>query len=361
MKKSIIALGAENKNTFTAVSDKGLYTSDPVDQLNHLSGINEFEKSIRTYIRENNISPDYIACDFHPEYSTTNLAKKLSSEADKTMLVQVQHHFAHIVSCMFDNDIDEKVIGVSFDGTGYGMDGNLWGGEFLLATRKSFYRLNHIRYAYQPGGDIAARQGWRMAISYLFQAFGDEFLDLDIPLFSGMNLKDIAIVKNMINKNINSPLTSSAGRLFDAVSAILDICRESSFEAEAAILLEKEAAQSVYDDYYTYLITPHYIDFSASIREMVEDIYDGEERAVISSKFHNTLGEAIVDMCMRVHSSIGVDKVVISGGCFQNKFLMDYLKRRFKETKLTLYTHSRFSTTDIGISVGQAAVCENIR
>jgi len=360
MKKNIIALGAESKNTFTVFSDKGLYTSDPVDQLNHLSGINEFEKSVRTYIKENNVSPDYIACDFHPEYSTTNLAKKLSSETEKSRLVQVQHHFAHIASCMFDNDIDEKVIGVSFDGTGYGMDGNLWGGEFLLATRKSFYRLNHIRYAAQPGGDVAARQGWRMAISYLFQAFGDELYDLDIPLFLGMKRNNMEIISNMIKKNINSPLTSSAGRLFDAVAAILGICRESAFEAEAAILLEKEAAKGV-DDYYTYMITSHHIDFSIAIREMVDDIHDGEDISVISSKFHNTLGEAIVDMCMRAYSAIGVDKVVISGGCFQNKFLMDYLKKRFKETKLKLYTHNRFSTTDIGISVGQAAVCENIR
>ncbi len=360
MKKNIIALGAESKNTFTVFSDKGLYISDPVNQLNHLAGINEFEDSVRTYIRENNVSPDYIACDFHPEYSTTNLAKKLSNEAEKIRLVQVQHHFAHIASCMYDNDIDEKVIGVSFDGTGYGMDGNLWGGEFLLATRKSFYRLNHIRYAPQPGGDIAAKQGWRMAISYLMQAFGDEFFDLGLPLFLGMNRRNMEIVSNMIKKNINSPLTSSAGRLFDAVSAILGICRESTFEAEAAILLEKEAAKSVCD-YYTYMITPHDIDFSPVIRELVDDLYDGEDISVISAKFHNTLGEAIVDMCMRTYSAIGVDKVVISGGCFQNKFLLDYLKKRFNETKLKLYTHSKFSTTDIGISVGQAAVCANIR
>ena len=360
MKKNIIALGAESKNTFTVFSDKGLYISDPVNQLNHLAGINEFENSVRTYIKENNVSPDYIACDFHPEYSTTNLAKKLSSEGENARLVQVQHHFAHIASCMFDNNIDEKVIGVSFDGTGYGMDGNLWGGEFLLATRKSFYRLNHIRYAPQPGGDVAAKQGWRMAISYLIQAFGDEFLDLDLPLFLGMSRGNIEIISNMIKRNVNSPLTSSAGRLFDAVSAMLGICRESTFEAEAAILLEKSAAKSVYD-YYTYKITSHHIDFSSTIREIVDDIYDGEDVSVISAKFHNTLGEAIVDMCMRAYSAIGVDKVVISGGCFQNKFLLDYLKKRFKETKLKLYTHSKFSTTDIGISVGQATVCENIR
>ena len=359
MKKHIIALGAENKNTFSGISEKGLFVSKPVEDLQSIDNINNFEESIKTFMKDNLIKPDYIACDFHPEYTTTHLAKKLHSQEIDSKLIQVQHHFAHIVSCMYDNDIDEKVIGISFDGTGYGTDGNIWGAEFMLTTRKAFYRLNHLKYVAQPGGDIATRQGWRMAVSYLMQAFGDDFKELDLPIFETISEKEINITSQMIKKSINSPFTSSAGRLFDAISSILGICNVSEFEAEAAMLLEKEIAVDV-KDYYSYKITPYDIDLSVMIREIVDDVEYGEEISLISSKFHNTLGEIIFDMSMRIHSTLGIDKVLISGGCFQNKYLRDYLIKRFKESKLMLYTHNKYSTTDLGISVGQAAVCDSI-
>jgi len=361
MKKNIIALGAENKNTFSGMSKDGLYVSNPVDDLRSLENINFFEDSIRTFIKENSIKPDFIACDAHPDYSTTRLAMKFHEESDGSELIKIQHHFAHVVSCMYDNNIDRKCIGVSFDGTGYGIDGNAWGSEFMLATRKSYYRLNHFKYLPQPGADIAARQGWRMAISYLIDAFGDEYRELDLPIFDAINQKDIDIVDKMIENDINCPLTSSAGRLFDAVSSILGICSASSFEAEAAMLLEKEALKAKeVEESYVYKVTPYEIDLSPTITQIVDDFIYGEDISVISAKFHNTIGEVIFDMSMRISTVIGADKVIVSGGCFQNKYLIDYLKKRFVDSKLMLLTHKKYSTTDLGISIGQAAVCESI-
>jgi len=357
--KSIIALGAENKSTFSVISGKDLYVSKRASDLRDIDNLQDFEQALRGYIKDNGLIAGHIACDGHPDYCSTHLAQRLQRENKAAGLIRVQHHFAHIVSCMKDNNLDEAVIGVSFDGTGYGTDGKSWGGEFMLCTRKDFSRLNHLRYVPQPGGDIAAREGWRMALVYLLQAYGRDFYKLDLSLLKRIKKSKVEIICQMLKKDINCPLTSSAGRLFDAVSSLIGVCDISRFEAEAAILLEQAASRDI-KAHYLYKIKAGEVDVCAMFRQIVDDLNKGLDPGIISAKFQNTLGEIIFAVSMKISEDTGIDKVLISGGCFQNRYLTDYIVKRFTDSGLKLYRHNKYSTTDWGISVGQAVVAASL-
>lgn len=358
--KKILALGADGKSGFSVISEKGFYYDAMGRDLGDIENFDNFRRRIKEYLKDNGICPDYIACDAHPDYYSTQLAREFIDENKSAELFKVQHHFAHCVSCIFDNNIDEKVIGVAFDGAGYGADGNLWGGEFFICDRSAFRRLKHLKYMPQPGGDLPSREGWRMAITYLLEAYGMDFEKLDLPLLRKVGKKKIDIVRQMIEKDVNSPLTSSAGRLFDAVSSIIDVCDVSTFEGEAASLLEKEICGSV-SGYYSYAINDEEIDVLEMIREIAADFKNSIEKSIISAKFHNTVGEIIFDVSNKISDFSGADKVVVSGGCFQNKYLTDYITKKFSDSKLKLFTHHKYLPTDISLSVGQAiaaAVCK---
>jgi len=354
----IVALGAENKTAFSVMSNKGLFTGDIMDNIRDPRLYNEYETSLRKYMEAEKVVPGIIVCDMHPGYCSTSLAERLRDEFQEAKLVKVQHHFAHIVSCMCDNDIDERVTGVSFDGTGYGSDGKSWGGEFLICTRKDFERKYHLKYISQPGGDAAAREGWRMAVAYLYDSFGRGFLDMDLPLFRRTGSGKAAFIKNMIDKRFNSPLTSSLGRLFDAVASLAGICDRSEYEAEAAIMLESCSVDGI-DGRYGYDIVGDEIDCSKMIRQIVKEVKNGSAPGVISSRFHNTVGALVFDISHRIYAEYGIKKVLISGGCFQNRYLTGYIENRFKGSELRLYKHNRYSPTDLGISVGQAVIAAN--
>lgn len=354
----IVALGAENKTAFSVLTGGGIYQSEAVDDLNNIENFTRYESSLRAYLAENNIAPNCIVCDMHPDYHSSELAKAFAKEHIGSSVIKVQHHFAHIVSCMLDNDINEKVIGVSFDGTGYGSDGKAWGSEFLISDRKSFERKYHLRYMPQPGGDIAAKEPWRMALAYLQAAYGNAFRGMQLGLKDRIGEEKTDIILRMIESGLNSPETSSMGRLFDAASSILDICDISTFEAEAAIKLEAEASQDV-DEIYDFEVAEEDINVLPMIREMVEDLSSGANRSVVSAKFHNTVGEIVFNVASRLRSETGISKVLISGGCFQNKYLVNYLDKRFRDSDLELYKHKKYSPTDLGVSIGQAVVAEN--
>ncbi len=357
--KKVIALGAENKTTFSSYSDKGLHVSEENESLSTLENYNSFEKAVRNHIKENDIKVETVACDLHPDYRSTELAEILKEEnAPNARIVKVQHHFAHIVSCMLDNDIDEEVIGVSFDGTGYGSDGKTWGGEFLLSTRKSFTRKYHLEYMPQPGGDIAAREAWRMALAYLIKTYGNSFKNYGKSLINRIGESRVDIIAQMVEKDINSPETSSMGRLFDAVASLIGICDESTFEAEAAILLEAEATNNI-KPYYHYEIKGEEIIVTEMIEEIMDDLKRGAPKGEVSAKFHNTVGEIIIKVSKKISSETGINKVLISGGCFQNKYLVKYLEEKIKDQDLELFKHKNYSPTDLGISVGQAVVAAN--
>ncbi|MDD5633949.1 MAG: hypothetical protein PHW46_01575 [Candidatus Omnitrophica bacterium] len=353
--KTIVALGTENKTSFSVVSKGNLFTSGAFCQLSDVDKFNEYEKAIKSHLASEKVKPDVIVCDMHPDYASTALAETLFSHNKKSRLMKVQHHFAHIVSAITDNAIKGKVIGVSFDGTGYGDDGNLWGSEFLICDKKSYTRKHHLEYVAIPGGDIAISQVWRMALSYLYHAYGEGFTDVNTPLLKRIQKEKVKIIKEMLVKKINSPLSSSAGRLFDAVSSLTGLCDVAKSEAEGAMLLEKIADLKITDT-YSYVVDRERIIVSRMIKEIDEDINNGAALSFVSAKFHNTVGEIIYDVSSRIYRETGIDKVLVSGGCFQNRYLVDYIENKFTGSKLKLYKHKNFPTTDMNISIGQAIV-----
>lgn len=357
--KKVLALGADNKTTYSIMSDKGLYVSDALGDLTYIEDYKNFERAIRSSITESETRPEVLACDMHPDYRSTRLADTIHGESPDSSLVKVQHHHAHITACMLDNDLNEEVIGVSFDGTGYGTDGASWGGEFLVSTRSSFKRVLHLEYVPQPGGDAAVKEPWRMALSYIHKACSGDILSSKSPLLKRVGEDKVFAVKQMIEKGINCPPTSSMGRLFDGVSSLLGICDTSGYEAEAAILLEK-AAKKTERRAYSFDIKNGEVMVTPFIRAILEDVNKGVSSGVIAAKFHNTIGEMVLHVSRIISGMTGVNKVLISGGCFQNRYLTDYLEKRFEASELNLYRHKDFPTTDLGISIGQAVVASTM-
>lgn len=358
--KKILAMGAENKTNFSVMNGNVLFTSDIAEDLGDLESLKKYEQQALGYMRETGFVPECIVCDMHPDYRSSLLAEKIQKDREGSRLLRVQHHFAHIAACMLEHSIDEEVLGVSFDGTGHGTDGNSWGGEFLICTRKGFNREYHLGYIKQPGGDMAAREGWRMAVAYLTEAYGYHIASAQMPLVDRIGKKKIEIVSQMLEKDINCPLTSSMGRLFDAVSSLAGICDVSTFEAEGAILLEKAAVKGA-GGYYSYEIDGSEVVVTEMIKEIAGDVLAGTEAGIISAKFHNTIGEMILDVASRVQKGSGINKVLISGGCFQNKYLVEYVEKRFAGTDMEIYKHKKYSPTDLGISIGQAAIAASMQ
>ena len=236
-KERILACGAELKNSFCLARDNFVFMSHHIGDLENLETLTSFEEGIEHFKRIFNIEPTLIAYDLHPEYLATKYALSLQNIPK----IGVQHHHAHIVSCMIDNEIDGEVIGVSFDGTGYGTDGKIWGGEFLICDYGGFERVGHLEYTPLPGGEKAIKEPWRMAASILYKIYNNNMLDLDIDFVKELDRNKWATIKKMIDKGINSPMTSSSGRLFDAVSALVGIRKEIYYEGQAAIELEMAA------------------------------------------------------------------------------------------------------------------------
>ncbi|KJJ85031.1 [NiFe] hydrogenase maturation protein HypF [Candidatus Omnitrophus magneticus] len=355
----ILALGAENKTRFAVKDGEKIFLSDVYSDLSIVSVLESYEKDIRTYLAETGMKPEIIACDAHPAYHSRWIAENLSREYASEVLF-VQHHEAHILSCMADNNITGDVLGVAFDGAGYGNDGAIWGGEFLLQNGAALKRLNHFSYVEQPGGDIASREIWRMAVSYLNQAYSGKLEKICSAVLNGIGKEKICAILDMISKKINVPLTSSVGRLFDAVSCLVLGRIKSDFEAECAILLEKSIVQGV-NDYYGYEISGGSICVSKMIREIIRDMEEKISAGIVSAKFHNTIGEIIFDIARRTNKEFGITKVLVSGGCFQNKYLMEYVEKKFSsEGSLKLYKHNKYSPSDLGIAIGQIVYAERV-
>jgi hydrogenase maturation protein HypF len=385
--KEILACGGELKNTFCLTKDNHAFISHHVGDLQNIEAFNYYQDSIEHYKSLFRIKPEAIAYDLHPDYLSTKYA------LDQTDIpsVAVQHHHAHIVSCMAENGLSEKVIGVACDGTGYGLDGKIWGCEFLIADHEDFQRKGHLKYIPLPGGDASTKEPYRTAISYLYSAFGNNFLDLDIDLLRRIDKKKIALIKRMIDNNINAPLTSSCGRLFDAVSSLIGVRDNCTYDAQSAIELEMMADPNE-TDIYSYKIdlgigdygkrpeTPPFergikgdlktyekesglaeifiINLEGMIREIVFDL-NKLEKHVISARFHNTVADFIVTMCKKIKEESGIESVVLSGGTFQNMYLFTSVFKRLTEGNFKVYFHKRVPTNDGGISLGQALVANS--
>ena len=351
----ILGCGGELKNTFTLTKGHYAIMSQHLGDLENYEAIEFFKETLKNLKNSFRVEPVIIAHDLHPDYWTTKFAKELKTHNSSLITVPIQHHHAHIVSCMAENHIKEKVIGISWDGTGYGTDNAIWGGEFLIADYKEFERAGHFRYVPLPGGDKAIKEPYRIALSHLYDTYGIDFLNLNIPFIKQIKDKTKIILK-MIDNRINTVMTSSTGRLFDAVSSIINGIDTVTFEGEAAVRLEMMADKSVKDTYKTQ--KPEYpmiIDTRPLIRQIVNDLLNSIDRSIISVKFHNTLVGIILDVCRRIKIDTEIDKVVLSGGCFQNTLLLDRTLDKLN-TEFKVFIHEDVPTNDGGISLGQAVI-----
>lgn len=376
----VLATGAELKNTFCIT--KGVYAilSQHIGDLENYETLQFFEESLCNLKQVYRAEPAVIAHDLHPDYITTRWA-----ESQPQPRIAVQHHHAHIASCMAEHGLKGKVIGVAMDGTGYGTDGQVWGGEFLICDSgatdsrgaahsaesrsrsmprpatgaligdgATFQRAAHLRYVPLIGGDRAAREGWRMAAAYLHDALGADYKRLDLPLFAETSPANWTIFDQLLTRRGNI-LTSSCGRLFDAVSSITGVCHASSYEGEAAMLLETAIGGSASGE-YPFVFDGAEVDLRPAIREIAREAATGRAAGAISDDFHSTLAVAIERACLDLREHYGIDRVCLSGGTFQNSTLLGRATARLERAGFQVYSHSRVPTNDGGIALGQAFV-----
>jgi hydrogenase maturation protein HypF len=350
--EGILALGAEQKNSFCIGKDFQAILSQYIGDLKNIPTYDFFKDTIDRFKNLFSFTPEYIACDMHPDYLSTFYASSVA-EYQGIPVIRVQHHHAHIVSVMAEHGLDEKVIGISMDGTGLGTDGNLWGGEFLIADTAEFERYMHFDYVPMPGGDMAVKEPWRMAFSYLYKYFGDAINYDSIPVFRSVDRERLTLVKEMIEKGINSPLSSGAGRLFDAVSALLGICTVISFDAEAPMRLESAIVAET-DQHYPFVIGRNVV-FSETLKAIIADMRKSDV-SLISAKFHNTVAQAILEVSLLIRKETSLEKVVLSGGVFQNKYLLEKTIQKLTQNMFTVFTNHQVPVNDGGISLGQLIV-----
>jgi hydrogenase maturation protein HypF len=351
-----LACGPFLANTVCLGKGKNAFLSHHVGDLENLETLQAFERTVDHLKAILEIDPEVIAYDLHPDYLSTRYAMR-----QKTVVkIGVQHHHAHVASCMAENGVDGPVIGLAMDGTGYGTDDTIWGGEVLLANYSEFERVGHFETVALPGGEAAIREPWRMALAYLYEAFGEGLFELPIPFVRHLDHRQAGIVLAMIEGKINSPLTSSCGRLFDGIAALLGLRDRVAYRGQAAVELEMEMGNG--KGYYpvpigkSRLIIPH----RPIVQGVVSDIINGVDRRTISRRFHKTLVRVFTDICVVLRNLRGLNRVVLSGGVFQNAFLLGQLEKALEDLGFEVFTHSLVPMNDGGISLGQSVVANAI-
>jgi len=353
---SVLAVGGELKNTICLTKGKHAFLSQHVGDLENVESYAFFNQAIEHLKRILEIRPEIIAYDLHPDYFSTKWALQQSG----AQLLGVQHHHAHIASCMAENHLEGRVIGFALDGTGYGTDGHIWGGEILTAAYENFERAAHFEYVPMPGGAAAIREPWRMAVSYLVHHFGREFLGLSIPFVRQLDMAKTELLLRMTAHKVNSPLTSSCGRLFDGVAAIIGIRRKVNYEAQAAIELEMTISPSEDETGYPLELVPDGDSWIIGTRPLFEALLDDVGRnlpvAAISRRFHNGLVEAFVQLATLLRKKTPLQRVCLSGGTFHNIYLTQRLEARLSEAGFEVFTQKEVPSGDGGLSLGQALV-----
>ena len=380
-KGQVIAAGGELKNTFCIGVDNRFYPSPYVGDLEDLRTVKALKETIGRLETLLEVQPEVVVCDLHPKYNSTVVAEELGLP-----VLKVQHHYAHILSCMAENDCEEKVIGVSFDGTGYGTDGTIWGGEILMADHQGFTRIGSIEPFVQVGGDVSAKEGWRIAVSLIWQNTGNMEKTLDTVQKLGLCTEQEAkVLVTMAQRKLNAVTSTSAGRLFDGVSAILGIRRASTFEGEASTALEFAAeawrAQEIQKKNVDIRVKslkmwmtekkdiPENPGTSASSTEerkfvlntgdivahLVQEKLAGEDSGKLAYEFHRALSEQILAACEAAEQETGIKKVALSGGVFQNRLLLELVDDGLAERGFEVLKHSLIPPNDGGIALGQAA------
>jgi hydrogenase maturation protein HypF len=371
----LLACGAHLKNTFCLGKGKQAFLSQHIGDVENLETLLSFRESIQHFQRLFDISPAAVAYDLHPEYLATTYA--LASEIP--CKIGIQHHHAHIASVMAEHGLTEAVIGIAADGTGYGTDGALWGGEIMIADLKDFQRLAYLDYMPLPGGEQAIRQPWRMAAAYLARTYGDTFLRLDLPFVRRLDRTAWRTLAHMSEKGINCPQTSSLGRLFDAVAALLGLHHEVDYEGQAAIALEM-LAMKCNDDVAGYpfalrpdratelemttpslsslptIKAPFRFDVAPLIEAITQDCMRGVSAERIARSFHLTIARMLTSACIEARKQAGLCTIALSGGVFQNRLLLELLLASLEQRTFQIYINRRVPPNDGGLSLGQLAI-----
>jgi hydrogenase maturation protein HypF len=351
---SVLAVGAELKGTVCLTRGAQGFMSQHIGDLKNAATLASMEEAVAHLGRLLEIAPEAVAYDMHPDYLSTRYAQGLALPG-----IAVQHHHAHMASCMAENGLEGEVIGVILDGTGYGLDGNIWGGEFLLGGYGGFQRCGHFGYLRMPGGDAAVREPYRMAISALYGIYGAELFEKQLPFLSGVSASERGLFLKMLERGINSPFTSSCGRLFDAVAALIGVRNSISYEGQAAIELEALAERGAPSFPYPYLVQGdgcHSVDFGPAFAAICADLARGRDTADIARAFHQTLAYVVLDLCKRIREASGAARVVLSGGVFQNRLLTEDVALLLTEGGFVAYSHRLVPPNDGGLALGQAVI-----
>jgi hydrogenase maturation protein HypF len=351
----LMACGGELKSTFCLARGRDVFISHHIGDLENHETLLSFEQGIDHFKGLLAFEPEIVAYDLHPEYLSTKFALGLSNIRSEP----VQHHHAHMAACMADNNCDETVIGVIFDGLGYGPDGTFWGGEFLRGDFRGFERKASFKALPLPGGARAIKEPWRMALCYLYDAFGEELINIPLPLVQSIEKKKWPVLMKMLRGGPGSPPTSSAGRAFDAVSALLGLRTSINYEGQAAIDLQM-AAGALTDDSYEFNIASQgelaIVDLASTVRAILEDIKGRVAVPVMARKFHNTLAIVVEGLCRNIRDDHGTTKVALSGGVFQNMLFLDLCHQRLEKAGFQVLIHRRVPPNDGGICLGQALI-----
>lgn len=347
MKKPVLACGADVKGAFAVASGSHARFYEGFGDLGDADNLARYEKAVRRAARTSGAAPKVIACDLHPGYFSSRFAETYAIRYSLSAIRKVQHHEAHVASAIVDHAIKGSVIGVAFDGTGYGTDDNIWGGEFFVGNLMAFKRVAHFDYIEMPGGEAAIRQPWRMAASFLYHAFGR------------IGKREWKALEPVIRKRINAPLTSSVGRIFDAVGSIVLGKDSIETEAELPVELERIADRSCREA-YSYDIKDEkdlfIIDIRRMIKGMVKDVSANKKAPYVSAKFHNMMAAIIEEVSALLRKRTLINKIVLTGGVFQNRFLGSRAVEALRRKGFEVYTHLNIPTGDGGIAIGQAAI-----
>jgi hydrogenase maturation protein HypF len=349
---TILAVGAELKNTVCLTRGKQAFLSQHIGDLKNEATLDTFRQTINHLGSIMEIRPERVVCDQHPDYLSTRYAEELGLP-----LVKVQHHHAHLASCMTENGLDGDVIGVIFDGTGLGDDGTIWGGEFLVGGYAGVQRAGHLKQVRLPGGDAAAREPWRMAASWLYLALGDTVWQL--PGMPKLADSDRQLLQVMLERGVNAPFTSSAGRLFDAAAFLLGAATRNSFDGQAGMALEALAEVATATDLLLYRLQPgrpFQLDLVPMLLGLVKRLQAGESPASLAWAFHASLAAAVVDGCELIRKETGLGRVVLSGGVFQNRLLTEMVYTFLAKSHFSVFIHRLVPPNDGGIALGQAAI-----
>jgi hydrogenase maturation protein HypF len=365
--KHTLACGGELKNTFCLAKDRHVFMSHHIGDMENYETLRSFKEGIEHYCRLFDVSPELVAYDLHPEYLSTKYAREL--EEAGLPAIGVQHHRAHIASCLADNErpAEERVIGVALDGTGYGTDGAVWGGEFFEGSvEEGFARRAHLQYAPLPGGSAAIRQPWRMALAQLITLYGEvDTQQLPLAAVREAGERNVRLIARLVERRLNTPPTSSAGRLFDAVATLVGVpgTKRTTYEGQAAIELEL-TANAPTNRSYPMRLRPEGGTWIVETREIlaavVEDLLSGRPAPDISATFHRTMAKIVATVCDELRAAEGTSAVALSGGTFQNMLLLTQTTDLLEEKQFVVHTHQRVPTNDGGLALGQAILADSV-